>query len=497
MEKCVLYLRSSKDRSEVSIDAQRRQLRELAKTKNYLIVKEYEDAVESGKDDNRPAFQELIRDIRSQSKDFTLVLALDTSRISRRRMISAIFEEQECKKNNVRVIYKSLPDADPATEMILKAILQAMDEWHSMTSKAKGLAGMNENVKQGFRAGGKAPRGYKLQHNPTGAIRDGAPVLKSKLVPSADAFAMAAYLKARAKGDSRKQALANAGMICPITTLIDIERNALVYAGHTVWNRHSEAGAKTKFRDKSEWVITRDTHKALITEEEAESILKLVEEKKLTRDREAKRVYLLVGLLVSRDGERFHANGDNTYREGKGKRISAEVVENAVLRKVFKDLEGDEYAAAILESYKRKVSQLKDCETEIKSLARRIGEIDTNNVRLTNLLSQTSAPEALLRAIESNEIERTALNEKLNDLKAQSELSKEFKKLSVKEVKLMLRNIVENLNEQNADNLKSMLKTIIEFVTLDTTTLDLSITYRLKSGDKLASPRGFEPRSPP
>lgn len=40
MEKCVLYLRSSKDRSEVSLDAQRRQLRELAESRDYLIIKE-------------------------------------------------------------------------------------------------------------------------------------------------------------------------------------------------------------------------------------------------------------------------------------------------------------------------------------------------------------------------------------------------------------------------------------------------------------------------
>ena len=55
-----------------------------------------------------------------------------------------IFEEVECRKHGVKVVYKSLPDSDPITEMLLKSILQAMDEWHSLTSKAKGLAGMAE-----------------------------------------------------------------------------------------------------------------------------------------------------------------------------------------------------------------------------------------------------------------------------------------------------------------------------------------------------------------
>lgn len=60
------------------------------------------------------------------------------------------------------------------TEMLLRSILLAMDEWHSFNSKANGLDAMTENVRQGFRAGGRAPRGYRLEYSSTGAIRDGS-----------------------------------------------------------------------------------------------------------------------------------------------------------------------------------------------------------------------------------------------------------------------------------------------------------------------------------
>jgi len=46
---------------------------------------------------------------------------------------------------------------------------------------------MAENVRQGFRAGGRAPFGYKLDHIKTGAIRDGKAITKSKLILSDDA----------------------------------------------------------------------------------------------------------------------------------------------------------------------------------------------------------------------------------------------------------------------------------------------------------------------
>ena len=89
MEKTAIYLRSSKDRSDVSIDAQRRQLQDLASVKGFAITIEYTDAVESGKDDDRPAFQAMLRDIKSKSRGWGFILVLDTSRIARKRHLSS------------------------------------------------------------------------------------------------------------------------------------------------------------------------------------------------------------------------------------------------------------------------------------------------------------------------------------------------------------------------------------------------------------------------
>ncbi|MBN4841574.1 recombinase family protein, partial [Citrobacter braakii] len=104
-----LYLRSSKDRHDVSIDAQRRELQHLAQSRQLTIVEEFADAVESGKDEDRPGFQALLRAIRAADRRWDTLLVLDTSRIARRRHIAIVFEEVECKRHGVRVVYKSLP----------------------------------------------------------------------------------------------------------------------------------------------------------------------------------------------------------------------------------------------------------------------------------------------------------------------------------------------------------------------------------------------------
>lgn len=62
---------------------------------------------------------------------------------------------------------------------------------------------MAENVRQGYRAGGVAPRGYRLRRVETGAIRDGEPVRKSVLELALDAPQIARYLKLRATGQPR------------------------------------------------------------------------------------------------------------------------------------------------------------------------------------------------------------------------------------------------------------------------------------------------------
>lgn len=181
-----LYLRSSKDRSDVSIDAQRRELAALASHRGLVVVDEYTDVVESGADENRPGLQRLVADVRRRSRGWDTVLLLDTSRLARRPFINVMFE-RDAEKHGVRVVYKSVPDDDPITAVVIKSFMMGIDQWHSLTSKRKGLAGMAENVRQGFRAGGRAPRGYRLATIETGAIREGAQVTKSKLEPNADA----------------------------------------------------------------------------------------------------------------------------------------------------------------------------------------------------------------------------------------------------------------------------------------------------------------------
>src|SRR5438094_10439109 len=139
--RAVLYLRSSKDRSDVSIDAQRRELVALATQRGLVVVAEYTDVVESGSDENRPGLRRLAGDIRRRERGWDTVLLLDTSRLARQPFINVMFE-RDAERHNVRVVYKSVPDEDPITAVVIKCV---HDGYRSMAQSHKQAQGPRRN----------------------------------------------------------------------------------------------------------------------------------------------------------------------------------------------------------------------------------------------------------------------------------------------------------------------------------------------------------------
>lgn len=156
MNKAALYLRSSKDRHDISPDSQRRELLDLAKNRGLTVIETFQDAVESGKDDRRPGFQALLARLKDPARTWTYLLALDTSRIARNQYLAHALH-YECEKRGIKIIYAKVPETNTVMDVVIRAVMQAFDELHSLMSKEKGLSGMAENVKQGWRAGGRAP----------------------------------------------------------------------------------------------------------------------------------------------------------------------------------------------------------------------------------------------------------------------------------------------------------------------------------------------------
>ena len=496
MRAAALYLRSSKDRSDVSIAAQRRELSTLATDRGLSIVQEYQDVVESAKDEHRPQFQQLFHDMKHGPK-WEAILLLDTSRLSRRRHLSLIFEH-EAEKRGIAVIYKSVPDTDPITAMLLKSILQGMDEWHSLTSKQKGLAGMAENVRQGYRAGGRAPKGYRLKTIETGAIRDGLAVTKSKLEPDDQSAMVARYLTRRASGMTRKAAAE--GLALSASTLISMEWNALTYAGHTVWNVGNERTADgykggKKRRPRSEWIIQKHTHPALITEEEAETLLSRLENSTLSQAvSEAKNGnsrYLLTGLLMAPDGTLWSGHAGKYYRlkGDKGRYVPVASVDSAVMSQILADIRAPEFVDALVQAAKKKAPPKDDPSHDLK---REMIDINRRLSRTMDLMADLADPGPAIRKVNDLEVRRQQVQHEIDRLADEKAAALSVTRVSRDEVERILSTLADDLNTLPQSQWKQMLSAIIDRVELDPASLECRIAYRVSVSSKLtmASPRG-------
>ena len=502
-----IYLRSSKDRKDVSIDAQRRELQKLATDQGIVVAKEYSDVVESAKDENRPGFQRLLSDLKSPSRTWTMLLVVDTSRLSRRRYMAQVFKH-EAKKRDIQILYSKLPESDPIADMVIVGVMEVFDELHSLMSKEKGLAGMAENVRQGYRAGGRAPKGYQLLKIPTGAMREGEAVTKSRLEPSKDAPVITRYLKMRAQGISRTRILDELNLPIAKTSAVGMEWNALTYAGHTVWNVHNEktkgSGYKggVKHRPRSEWVIAENTHEALITTEEAEVILTQLEQSSNSRSRRTPANYLLTGILKTPGGDPWHGDGSQRYAARlksttRNRKVSQERLEKAVLDQVMKDLLSPVFAKQLTrEAMKyREAHQLDPAQnqrTDVEELEKRIS-------KMMVMASNLEDPGPALREVDKLERIRNALLAEIRRLETEYTAASMLDDISEAKIEQFLYGISEDMESLSRESLKDFLSNVIGEVTLDPATHECQINYRIgiNLGDKVASPRGFEPLLPP
>jgi site-specific DNA recombinase len=506
MERVALYLRSTKDRHDVSVEAQRRELTTHAESKGYVTTADFEDKVQSAKTDDRQGFQEMIAEAGRTDKRFDVILCLDTSRFARNATDAKIYKRHLRGSCGVRVEFVKMPTTDSYIDPLIETLMEGIDQLHSQKSKSDGLRGMRENILKGFRAGGSAPIGYKLDKIVTGT-REGVPVTKSKLIRDPETFTVVqAYLERRASGHSRPDAASLTGLAVSTGTFVGIEDNALVYAGHTVWFPHNEkikGGYRggIKVRPRAEWEVHLNTHEAMISDVQAEMILAQRALKSANQQRGRRSPYLLAGLLRCVCGANF--DGDAGYykchRRKNGcdsRSIRQETIEHAVLGVLFEQYLTVETLASIREQLVRLESTTgARHKRDIEGLGAQLKDVTRQIDTLIALLTEVEHRRPLLSKIDELEAQRVALATKLqatvpsgaNDLKRWDEHA--------------LRSFVERYRSEmefgDAESKKSIVRTLVASASLNGDDLTLVPNYPGITGVKMASPRGFEPRSHP
>lgn len=152
MQTAAIYARYSSDsQNEQSIEGQLRVCEEYAKRNNIIILNTYIDRAMTGRNDNRPDFQRMLKD--SNRKEWNYIIVYKFDRFARNRYETAI-HKKELKDNGVKVLsaMENIPDTPEA--IIFESMLEGYAEYYSAELAQKVKRGMFETRRKGLYQGG-------------------------------------------------------------------------------------------------------------------------------------------------------------------------------------------------------------------------------------------------------------------------------------------------------------------------------------------------------
>lgn len=271
--KVALYVRVS-THYQVDKDSLPFQRKELINYSKYVLgIDDYEifeDAGYSGKNTDRPKFQEMMSRIRAG--EFTHILVWKIDRVSRNlRDFTEMYDE--IKKCNVTFISKN-EQFDTSTAMgeaMLKIILVFAELERKLTAeRVYGI--MLSRAEKGLWNGAPVPLGYDFDEELKFAVVNEE---EAKIVK----FIFDTYEEVRSTGEVKHRLEANGIRTkrngqWTTKTIADIIRNPFYIGTYRYNYRYTPHG---KIRPESEWVVVEDNHPGIISKEQYEKLNKIMD----------------------------------------------------------------------------------------------------------------------------------------------------------------------------------------------------------------------------
>ena len=297
-----IYARLSQERKEAyrdksnSLEMQEELCINAAKEKDIKILRVYKDYEYSGTNFKRPAFIEMMEDIRTGR--INCIIVKDMSRFGREYLEISNYIEKVFPFLGVRFISVNdnldTKDGIKSEQSYEIAIKNIFNDLYAKDISKKIKASKEIKMKQGSFIGAMAPYGYKVDKI------DGKRVLVMD-EQAADVVRLIFYMASQRKSNMQIARELTKTYTTPdeykrtgkifkdkedtkqwdisyISKMLSDE----VYIGNLIQrvysNRH-DPSRKSKFRDKEEWIITENTHEGLIDKTTFENIREIKEKK--------------------------------------------------------------------------------------------------------------------------------------------------------------------------------------------------------------------------
>ena len=317
-----LYYRLSQEDERqgesVSIDNQRTILRKHAEERGFTIHDEYIDDGVSGTTFQRPEVQRLLDD--AKTGVINTIIVKDLSRFGRNYIEVGQYVDYVFPAFGIRFIaIQDNVDTEnrDSGAMEMMPIMNVFNEWHAANTSKKIRAVLKSNAREGKYHARKAPYGYVKSdtEKKTPIVDEEAAAVVKRIfemrasglsphkiadklnedkIPNPSKYSFDKY------GIVGKRNHFNLWAFCAVNSIL---RNP-TYLGHMAqqrWGSVSYKNHKRYKKDESEWIVVKNTHEPIITQELWDKVREV--EKSVAQGRKTKRGYThpLSGFLFCAD----------------------------------------------------------------------------------------------------------------------------------------------------------------------------------------------------
>ena len=296
-----------------SLDAQEEEIRAFAKQRNINIVGKYSDEGKSGKNaEHRPAFNQMMEDIRSRKDNVKYVLVFKLSRFARNTSDTAKYLQELASYGVGLLGVKDGIDTSTVTGKMIANIMGAVAEVELENIHEQTLAGRQQKARSGLWNGAQAPFGYSLDNKKLVIEPSEAEIVREIFRLYTEEGQSLQYITRKLNDENVTRNLRGNTKFSGFTdrTIRSILKNP-VYEGKIAYGRRHTVKVEgtnnetkvVKQEDESKIILVNGLHDAIISEEvfaKAQSLLSKRAAHRKTRS-DSTNVYPLTGLIKCPD----------------------------------------------------------------------------------------------------------------------------------------------------------------------------------------------------
>jgi len=429
-------MRLSKDDDGVnessSITTQRKMLKAYAKENNFIIYDEYIDDGYSGTNFERPAFKRMIQDI--ENKNVNMVITKDLSRLGREYIATGQFTEIYFPEHGVRYIAINDGYDSESKYNDIVPFKNVINEMYARDTSKKIRSAFETKMKEGNFIGNFAPYGYKkdpLNKNHLVVDEQAAAIVKKMFNMSEMGHKSIDIAKYLNENDIMTPAMYR----CSTRPYLNVDNYSkrkewvsvtvrkmlknIVYLGHTAQGKTNKVSFKSNVtitNPKEDWIIVKNTHEPIISQETYDIVRQRSIERTNKRKTSFRNVFSGIakcadcGRNMSTTGTRkkgavanLVCGGYKLYgsKECSNHFIDYETLYDIVLQELQKQIcLSDEEKKSVLEELQDEIDITEN--TNIKQNIKILAELEAKNREVDNIIQ---------RLYEDN------ISEKINDMR--------------------------------------------------------------------------------